>query len=103
MCSDPQDYSQEFSEAQNVEGGLRSSLEESKGGNFLVMIRPALWALHGWNQIQVHLPLPRPQSDSYFSSWAGPGLLGTRTLRYASKTVRMLSDNKVVSNSFNGS
>ena len=47
MCSDPQDYSQEFSEDQNVKGGLCSSLEESKGGNFLVTIRPALWALHG--------------------------------------------------------
>jgi hypothetical protein len=34
-----------------------------------------------------------------FSSWAGPGLLGTRTLHYASKTVWMLSDNEVASNS----
>ena len=103
MCSDPQDYSQEFSEDQNVEGGLCSTLEESKGGNFLVTIRPALWALHGRNRIQVHLSLPRSQSDPYFSSWAGPGLLGARTLRDASKTVRMLSDNKVASNSLNGS
>jgi hypothetical protein len=62
MCSDPQDHSQELSEDQNVEGGLCSSLEESKGGNFLVAIRPALWALHGRNRVRVHLPLSRPQS-----------------------------------------
>ena len=103
MRPDPQDHSQEFSEDQNVEGGLCSSLKESKGGNFLVTIRPALWALHGRNWVRVHLPFPRPQSDSHFSSWAGPGSLGTRTLRYASKTVWMLSDNKVASNSFHGS
>ncbi len=103
MRSDLQDYSQEYSEDQNVEGGLCRTLEESKVGNFLVAIRPALWALHGWYQIQVHLPLPRPQSYSYFSSWAGSGSLGARPLCDASKTVRILSDNKVASNPLNGS
>ena len=92
MRSDPQDYSQEYSEDQNVEGGLCRTLEESKGGNFLVTIWPTLWALHGRYGIQVHL---------YFSSWAGPGLLGAGPLRNASKTVWMLSDNKVATNPLN--
>jgi hypothetical protein len=79
MCYDPQDYSQEFSEDQNVEGGLCSSLEESKGGNFLVTIRPALWA--GIKSEYISHFHALKATNSHFSSWAGPGLLGTRTLR----------------------
>jgi hypothetical protein len=93
MCSDPQDHSQELSEDQNVEGGLCSSLEESKGGNW----DPACTLGITW-------PESSPSTSPTFTpSKHGPGSLGTRSLRYASKTVWMLSDNKVASNPVNGS
>ena len=103
MCSDSQAHSQEFSENQNDEGGLHRSLGESKGRDIIITIRPALRALYGCNRVGVHIPLPCPESDPHLPSWTGPRSLGTGTLRYASKTVWMLSYNKAAGNSFNGS